>query len=339
MTHHSNEAWRCNQCGLEAPGSACYIDLSGSMTLNATSDHYSLQWGESLKFYEFISRNAAAKSAMASASFDWAALFRNIKERAKAAATYVYDAACGYGGIAGELIDIASRQNLIYVGADIHESLITIPGKIEGFADAGFLLRWDISEPLPIAESFDYVICRNAVHHTPDPEKTFASLCAVLKPGGTIAISIYRKKAICREVSDDVLRDVIMQMPPAQAFEACREFTVLGKALQQIRQTVHIPEDLPLLGIKKGNSDIQEFIYYNFLKCFYNSDFGEHYSTLVNFDWYHPPFAFRYTPEEVKAWFLTNGVEIVAFDTSEAQHFAVGVKATSPAHVSEAQKR
>ena len=44
------------------------------------------------------------------------------------------------------------------------------------------------------AQRFDYVICRAAMHHTPDPRKTFTSLVSRLKPGGQIAITVYRNR-------------------------------------------------------------------------------------------------------------------------------------------------
>lgn len=84
------------------------------------------------------------------------------------------------------------------------------------------------------------------------------------------------------------LRDIISKMSSSQAYQVCRQFTVLGKALQQIKERVIFSEDLPLFGITRGEHELQELIYYNFLKCFHNEKFGDDYSTLVNYDWYHP---------------------------------------------------
>ena len=33
---------------------------------------------------------------------------------------------------------------------------------------------------------------------------------------------------------------------------------------------------------------------------------------IVNFDWYHPTYAYRYELEEIAAWFVENGIEIKA---------------------------
>ena len=66
---------------------------------------------------------------------------------------------------------------------------------------------------------------------------------------------------------------------------------------------------------------MQELVYYHFLKCFYNDKFGEKYSTLVNYDWYHPPFAFRYTSQEIEQWFAEESLQIERTDSMETQFY------------------
>jgi SAM-dependent methyltransferase len=322
---HHDQHWSCPKCLFGAKGKRDYIDFIGGEG-DATAVHYSLQWGPKLGFLEFIQNRPQAKEVMAAARLGWNRLFKEIKKRAKSEVIYLYDAACGFGGIANEIIDDATIRNLVYVGADIHNSLQIIPERIKAFDQCGLLLRWDIVNPLPILEKFDYVLCRAALHHTPDPPRTFTTLCSSLKRGGILAISVYNKKSICREAADDALRSKIAKMPPEEAFAASREFTILGKVLQEIQEEIVIPEDLPLLGIRKGSCKVQTLIYDHFLKCFYNSEFGEQHSTLVNFDWYHPPFAHRFTLEEVKAWFTANGIEVGETLSTHFQHYITGKK-------------
>jgi SAM-dependent methyltransferase len=266
---------------------------------------------------------------MPAGQLGWDKLFSEIRGRARREVIYVYDAACGFGGIGYELIKDRGSKNLVYVGADIHNALREIH-KTLSFAKYNiFLMRWDISNVVPLKEKFDYVICRASLHHTPNPEKAFAAICSSLKPQGTVAISVYNKKSICREVLDDSLRSLISPMPWEEAFEVCREFTILAKSLQQIKEKFRIDEDLPLLGITKGEMFVQELIYYHFLKCFYNEEFGDELSTLVNYDWYHPAYAFRYEIDEVKSWFSANGIKITETDSIPAQHYLRGIKTMS----------
>jgi hypothetical protein len=91
----------------------------------------------------------------------------------------------------------------------------------------------------------------------------------------------------------------------------------LGKTLSGLNIHIDVP-DIPLLGIKAGDFDIQRFIYWNFLKCFWNEQFGWENSVLTNFDWYGPANAIRYSEEEFKGWILNNKLKIVYFHKEEA---------------------
>jgi hypothetical protein len=45
---------------------------------------------------------------------------------------------------------------------------------------------------------------------------------------------------------------------------------------------------------------------------------------LVNFDWYHPKFAYRHTPDEVRAWFGELDLELERLDVGDAGISAIG---------------
>jgi len=317
--------WVCGHCGLRAPGTDIYIDLFDYNNMR-TADHYSLQWGKEFNFLQYYLEEPKIRKSMPATQLGWDRLFCQIRARARSQITYVYDAACGFGGVAYELMKKPISRNLFYVGADIQNGLQSLQGNLSLPSDRVFFVRWDISKQLPVREQFDYVICRASLHHTPDPEKAFGSICRSLKPGGTVAISVYNKKSICRETVDDAMRKIISGMPAKEAFEICHQFTKLGKALQQVEQKVVIDENLPLLGIPQGKMGVHELFYYYFIKCFYNDQFGEQLSTLVNYDWYHPPYAFRYEIEEVKRWFLTNRIDITETTSIRAQHYLKGIK-------------
>jgi SAM-dependent methyltransferase len=316
-------SWRCEACDATYAGDPNYIDLSG-LAQQRTADHYSLQWSAKLGFLEFVQQQQAARQVMPAGQLGWDALCAVIREQATQGPVSVYDAACGFGGVANDLITPETAPRLRYVGADVHESLPDILERIPLARECASFIRWDISRPLPVEGGFDFIICRAALHHTPDPRATFRALAGKLNPQGSIAISAYRRKGPCREALDDTLRETVSAMTPEQAFEAAAQFTVLGKALQQVTQPVVIGDDLPLLGIPAGTYPVQSLVYYHFLKCFYNPVFGDTYSTLVNYDWYHPEFAFRYDIDELREWFVENALEIEEERSIEVQHFLRG---------------
>lgn len=294
---------------------------------NKTSDHYTDQWSSSRGMGKFMIEGQAAQCTMQFV-LGWQDLFDRIRTAASRSEVSVYDAACGYGGIMHVLFEGGCSAGLRYVGADIRDGLKDIPLPRGAATHQIALARHDISNPLPLDEIFDFVVCRNAIHHTPDPRKTFASLCRSLKPGGTIAISAYSKKARMREALDDALRAIIVLMDNETAFSAASDFTELGRSLRELTQKVTIGRNLEFLGIPAGTYDVQGLIYNYIVKCWYNEAFGSQRSDVVNFDWYHPPYAFRYHLDELTTWFEKEGLTIKRTDTHPSQHYVEG---TSPA--------
>jgi hypothetical protein len=80
-------------------------------------------------------------------------------------------------------------------------------------------------------------------------------------------------------------------------WEMAEQLTELGKRLSEL-EVKFISPDIPLLGIKGGEYDIQRFIYWNFIKCFWKDDWGFDLSKSTNFDWYAPSNAKRFSKNE-----------------------------------------
>jgi hypothetical protein len=95
------------------------------------------------------------------------------------------------------------------------------------------------------------------------------------------------------------------------------QLTELGKRLSELNISFDSP-DIPALGIKGGIIDIQRFVYWNFLKCFWNEDLGRHTSIMTNFDWYSPSNAQRFSKAEVDDLLEKNKMDVVTFHVEEA---------------------
>lgn len=92
----------------------------------------------------------------------------------------------------------------------------------------------------------------------------------------------------------------------------CKPITALGKALTDLHVEVTVPQDIPYLDIKAGKYDLQRFLYYQVLKCFWNDIFTFEENNFGVFDHYHPTYAHKHTEEEVVSWFQeTNMRDIV----------------------------
>lgn len=102
--------------------------------------------------------------------------------------------------------------------------------------------------------------------------------------------------------------------------------TLLGKVLSDLHIEFEIYKDIPELEVKAGRYDLQRFVYYHILKCFWNERFTFDENNLINFDWYHPANAHRHTAKEVKGWFQGARLRLEHFDVSESGITVRGTK-------------
>tara|TARA_Y100000590_G_scaffold279012_1_gene313290 strand:+ start:789 stop:1784 length:996 start_codon:yes stop_codon:yes gene_type:complete len=151
-------------------------------------------------------------------------------------------------------------------------------------------------------ESFDVIVSNGVLHHTPSTKNALKSVYPKLKKGGLIIFYIYKVKTPLREFSDDYIRNLISDMPPDEAFESTKSLTKLAESLHNQKINITIPEDVPLLGLKKGEYDLQRFIYQNIFKLFWKESMGFYESNMENFDWYYPKYSWRHTEKEIRDW-------------------------------------
>lgn len=225
----------------------------------------------------------------------------------------VLDAGCAAGHHSSLYLSPDSHPKE-WVGTDIssaidiaHERLGAIPGTSFVQADIHHLPYRD--------GSFDLILSRGVMHHTPSTIAAFRSLVRVLEPGGEFIFFVYRKNGPVREFTDDHIRSVLAAMPPAQAWEALRPLTRFGESLSKSDATIEVPEDIPYLGIPKGTYPVHMLIYNYFVKAFSKPGWNYDESNLISFDWYHPTYAFRHTEEEIRGWCREAGVEITHLDS------------------------
>ena len=287
-----------------------------------TAAHYSKQWGTDLDFKGFVKSNPQAAMLMPARQLPWSELFDRIRTQAVTRLIKVYDAGCGFGDVMNALTAPPNPAALRHLGVDLHDALGTID-----YPSNASLRQGDITQPH--GDEFDFIICRAAIHHTPNPPATYRTLVRQLAQGGTLAITAYAKKAPMREAVDDALRSKVVPMDNNAAFAVANQMTKLGRDLQASNATITVTEDLPFLGMKAGAYELQSFIYQHFMKCWHNAAFSEKHCDLVNFDWYHPPYAFRYELDELLDWVHDNGLALVRTASTEAQHYIEATTAPS----------
>jgi SAM-dependent methyltransferase/uncharacterized protein YbaR (Trm112 family) len=220
-------------------------------------------------------------------------------------------------GLGGDAARFARLSDATVVGLDLSESIITAQREF-GAADNLHYIQADLLRPPFAAGRFDFVSADQVVHHTPDAAAAVRSLARLLAPGGVLAFYVYKRKAPLREYADDYLREHTTKMSVEECMDFSAAMSELGRKLSDLGATITLERDIPLLGIPAGEHDVQRLVYWHFLKCFWNDDFSPNLNDLVNFDWYHPPYASRHTEEEVRGWCDELGLAIEHLDVSEA---------------------
>lgn len=219
---------------------------------------------------------------------------QNLKEFLSDKAV-IFDAGCGLGYKAAWLAKLAPHA--LVIGMDISEAAELASERYCDLENCYFV-RGDIAKTGLKDNAISYCSCDQVIMHTEDPEETFAEFSRITKHSGEIACYFYAKKALPRELLDDYFRLRCKEMSSESLWKMSEQLTELGRRLSDLDITFEAP-DIPELGIKGGTYDIQRFIYWNFLKCFWNDELGEETSTSTNFDWYSPANAQRFSKEEV----------------------------------------
>jgi 2-polyprenyl-3-methyl-5-hydroxy-6-metoxy-1,4-benzoquinol methylase len=211
----------------------------------------------------------------------------------------ILDAGCGNGRITGLLRKYSqSESEILGIDYSSHEIAKSNFGSL---TNTQFMYA-DLMEDLSSLGTFDLIYCQEVLHHTEDPRYSFHNLVKLLKPGGEIAIYVYKKKSELREFSDDFVRQAIQDLSFEETREVISQITDFARSISQIQGVFKFPE-IPILGIKSSEQTIHRFIYNNVFKNFWNDELTYEENFLINFDWYHPSTCFRHTLSEVNDWF------------------------------------
>ena len=227
---------------------------------------------------------------------------------------FVLEAGTGIGNTA-DLLSINLSSTVFAI--DASES-IDFAFKKYGKKPNLHFLQADLRK-LPFKKKFfDFILSDQVLHHTKNTETSFKYLTKFLKKTGEISIYVYNKKAPIREFSDDHIRKTTVNMSFDDCMKFSKDMAILGKSLSKLKKKITVPNDIPILGIKSGIYDVQRFIYWHFLKCFWDPSDNLDRSIGVNFDWYSPKYAYRHTPTEVKKWYNDTKIKITHFKEIES---------------------
>jgi ubiquinone/menaquinone biosynthesis C-methylase UbiE len=226
----------------------------------------------------------------------------------------IFDAGCGLGYKSAWFAALAPES--LVIGMDFSEAATQAAQEYSRLGNL-FFIQGDIAGTSLADSCIDYVSCDQTIMHTQNPDATFGELRRVTAHGGQLACYFYAKKALPRELLDDYFRQRCKGMSEEELWQMSQQLTELGRRLSDLQVTIDAPA-VPALGIKGGRYDLQRFLYWNFLKCFWNPELGTETSVVTNFDWYSPSNARRYTEAEVRELVQRESLSIVHFHQEEA---------------------
>lgn len=190
----------------------------------------------------------------------------------------VLDAGCGGGRYARLLGDLGAKV----LGVDLSASVNKAAALCEGLPNVQ-IAQADLLD-LPVAEgAFDLVFSIGVLHHSPDPRGAFAQITRRVKPGGRLAVWLYRRNTKAQEWLNSGLRTLTTRIPPRVLEPLCAGLGVLGS--------------VPVL-----NRTLNKLV-----------NFSAHPDWTLrvcdNFDWWAPKYQSHHTVAELASWFAEEGFE------------------------------
>ena len=141
----------------------------------------------------------------------------------------------------------------------------------------------DLLNP-PLSEStFDFAYSIGVLHHCPDPRKAFAQVAKSVKPGGHLAVWLYRRNKLPQEIINKGLRAITTRLPDS--------------VLKVWSKLLTIPGGIP--GLKQAGSKLINFSTFE----------DKHLRLCDNYDWYAPAYQSHHTLTELRQWFIEEGFE------------------------------
>jgi SAM-dependent methyltransferase len=193
----------------------------------------------------------------------------------------VLDAGCG-GGRYARLLGRAGANVLAVDLSDAVDKAASLCADLPNV----LVVQADLLD-LPLApSSFDYAFSIGVLHHSPDPRLAFSQVSRLVKPGGRLAVWLYRRNTWPQEVLNSSLRALTTRLPARVLEPLCAGLGVLGS--------------VPLLN-KTANKV---------------ANFSNHPDWTLrvcdNFDWYAPTYQSHHTVPELSSWFAEEGFSSLA---------------------------
>lgn len=303
----------CKSCNSNYSQKSGIIDFSllSDKTLDKqeevehTTDAFGWQWNNSNMGHNDGSKKYSKQLFFDRYGITEAELEEFIKDKT------VYDPAIGSGRVEHIFAKYAKE---IYA-TDLSDAVYKAKEKLSDKFDNINYFKGNLLNPPFQENSFDAVICHAILQHTGNTFEGIKSLTKVLKKDGILFFDVYRKAAPIRDFTDDFIRSLVCDLSPKEAWDKLLPVTKLAEKLYE--KKINLDNDIDELEIEAGEYNLQRFIYYKFLKTFWNENMSFEDNHMVVFDWYYPKISERYTVQEVEQWLQKLNLKVIKLHVLE----------------------
>lgn len=188
----------------------------------------------------------------------------------------VLDAGCG----GGRYSKVAGEAGAEVIGAD-HSAAVEKASQLCAHLPHVHFLQGDLKHlPLQPA-SFDFVFSIGVMHHDANTRAVFDAVSRLVKPGGRMAVWLYRRNQWWQELINSALRRRTIQMPPERLERWCRWGAWLG-------------------GIPIANRTLNKIVNFSAHPNWENR-------VCDTFDWFAPQYQYHHTVQELTDWYQAAG--------------------------------
>ena len=189
----------------------------------------------------------------------------------------ILDAGCGGGRVAR----IVAPKCKLFFGLDYSIAVDKAFELCRDMKNAHFI-QCDVNDQPFKPHTFDIVYSHGVLHHTPDTKRSFDNLPALVKPGGTFYVALFRKAVLPLQISDQLWRSIMNKLP----------IPVMDKVCGALSYLSYVPNGVFW----------KRFFWFSLQKT-------HEIRKCCLYDWYGPRFHHEHTVEEILGWFEAAGFE------------------------------
>ena len=186
------------------------------------------------------------------------------------------DAGCG----GGRYSLVAARKGARVLAVDMSDAIDRAARLCAGFPNVDFMQADLLRLPLA-ANSVHLAFSMGVLHHSNDPAAAFQQVAATVRPGGRLAVWLYRRNTLFQEAANQVLRGITRRMDTPQLENIATLGAVLGS--------------MPII-----NRTLNKVINFSNHPVWENR-------VCDTFDWYSPEYQSHHTVCELRDWFRSAG--------------------------------